>query len=139
MGYDWIGFERSYKSHLITDAMLRDATMTKKKKTKTEKSVGCSVKSMDRADGVLSSNFVCFYRSALGLGFAFGKTKRLFIFSSPCHWMMEYQSETRDLGQGRKMIQIDTFDGLDGLSDISADERQKNQNIKNPWLCSGRK
>ena len=45
----------------------------------------------------------------------------------------------RELGQGRKTIQIDTFDGLDGLSDISADERQKNENIKNSWLCSDRK
>ena len=67
MRHDWVGFERSYKSHLITDAMLRDATMTKKK-TKTKKMVECSVKSMDRADGVVSSNFVRFYRSALGRG-----------------------------------------------------------------------
>ena len=108
MRHDWVGFERSYKSHLITDAMLRDATMTKKK-TKTKKMVECSVKSMDRADGVVSSNFVCFYRSALGRGFAFGKTKRLFIFSSPCHWLMEYQSEMRERERGRKMIQIDTL------------------------------
>ena len=51
-----------------------------KKKTKTKKSVGCSVKSMDRADGVLSSNFVCFYRSAPGAGVRLRKDKKAFHF-----------------------------------------------------------
>ena len=43
-------------SPLITDAMLRDATTTKKKKTK--KMVRCGVKNMDRVDDVI--NFVFF-------------------------------------------------------------------------------